>query len=119
MADRNKDKQQLRLEALFQSDPLPDLGFSKKVMRRVRRQMWIRRLAMPVAVSVGGLFAARPASEIVVSLVNMVAELPLDRLDISAIVPALPMDSIPQFSTLLVSGVFALVALFFVRALAD
>ena len=42
MVERLKDKQELRLESMFKSDPLPDLDFSNKVMARVRRQMWIR-----------------------------------------------------------------------------
>jgi len=88
-------------------------------MRRVRRQIWIRRLAMPMAVFVGSLFAARPVSDVIASVLNIVAELPAGLMDATAIIPALPADPLQQFSTLLVSGFIALVALIFVRALAD
>lgn len=119
MADRQKDKEELRLEALFQSEPLPDQGFSRKVMLRVRRQMWMRRLTMPVALIIGGSFAIRPASDLVIAFTRILTEVPANLIDASLISPALSASSLPQFATLLVSGVIALVALLSVRALAD
>jgi hypothetical protein len=119
MADRQKDKEELRLEALFQSDPLPDEGFSRKVMLRVRRQMWVRRLTMPVALIIGGSFAIMPVSDLVIAFTNILTKLPASLIDASVISPALSASSLPQLTTILASGLMAIVALIFIRTLAD
>ena len=119
MVDRLKDKAELKLEALFKSEPVPDLDFSKKVMGRVRRQIWIRRLVMPFALIVGGLIAVKPVSELIVTLSKVMTVLPEGLTSIPVNLPAMSADSIPQMTTIFVSGVIAAVALYFVRALAD
>ena len=55
----------LALEALFASQPIADDGFSRRVIARVRRRQWVRRLALPIAVLMGGAIAAKPALAIV------------------------------------------------------
>ena len=60
MADRLKDDTDLKLESMFRSAPVHDDGFSAKVMRRVRRQMWVQRLSLPIACTIGLIFAAKP-----------------------------------------------------------
>ena len=117
MVDRLKDKEELRLEAMFKSDPLPDLGFSKKVMRRVRRQMWIRRLTMPIALLIGGSIAIKPASELVITMTKVFNVLPSNLTSVALDLPSMSVDSLPQMMTLFVSGLIALVALAFVRVL--
>lgn len=119
MVDRLKDSEELRLEAMFKSDPLPGLGFSKKVMRRVRRQMWIRRLTMPVALVIGGSIAIKPASDLVITVTKVFNALPSNLTSLAVDLPSLSVDSLPQMTTFLVSGAIALIALGFVRALED
>lgn len=119
MVDRLKDSEELRLEAMFKSDPLPDLGFSKKVMTRVRRQMWIRRLTMPVALVIGGSIAIKPASDLVITVTTVFNALPSNLTSLAVDLPSLSVDSLPQMTTFLVSGAIALIALGFVRALED
>lgn len=119
MVDRLKDSEELRLEAMFKSDPLPDLGFSKKVMTRVRRQMWIRRLTMPVALVIGGSIAIKPASDLVITVTKVFNALPSNLTSLAVDLPSLSVDSLPQMTTFLVSGAIALIALGFVRALED
>lgn len=119
MVDRLKDKEDLRLEAMFKSDPLPDLGFSKKVMTRVRRQMWISRLTMPVALVIGGSIAIKPASELVITMTKVFNVLPSNLTRVAVDLPGLSVDSLPQMTTLCVSGLIALAALGFVRVLED
>ena len=60
MAERIKDKEDLKLESMFRSDSVADDGFSVNIISRVKRQMWIRRLAMPVAIGIGMSIAAKP-----------------------------------------------------------
>jgi hypothetical protein len=60
MADRLKDSEDLKLEALFRSTPVEDDGFSDAVVSRVRRQMLIRRFTLPTAFVIGVIIAAKP-----------------------------------------------------------
>jgi hypothetical protein len=119
MVDRIKSKEELRLEAMFRSDPLPDIDFSSKVMTRVRRQIWIRRLAMPVAILLGGLIAFKPASELVMTLSKVMNMLPANLTSVSMDIPSIPVESLPQVSTYLIGGLMILVTLIFVRVLED
>jgi len=64
MAERLKDKEDLKLDALFRSEPVPDDGFSARIESRIRRQMWIRRLSLPTAFVVGALIAAKPVMQL-------------------------------------------------------
>ena len=64
MAERLKDKEDLKLEALFRSGPIRDDGFSARVESRIRRQTWIRRLTLPIAFVVGAVIAAKPLMQL-------------------------------------------------------
>lgn len=62
MADYSQDTDDRALAQLFAGDPVPDDGFSVRVVRRIQRRQWLRRLLVPGAVAVGALIAAKPAS---------------------------------------------------------
>ena len=64
MAERLKDDADLKLEALFRSEPVRDDGFSARVLVRVRRQMWVRRLSLPTAIAIGAVFAVKPLAQL-------------------------------------------------------
>ena len=68
MADRMKDDEDLKLESLFASESVADDGFSDKVIKRVRRRIWVRRLALPVAFIIGGSIAVKPLTELLAAL---------------------------------------------------
>ena len=119
MVDRIKDKEELRLEALFSSDPVPDLGFSNKVMARVRRQMWVRRLTMPIALLIGGLIAVKPASDLIVAISEVLTVLPANLTRVSVNLPSLPVASLPQMTTIVFVGAIAVIAMIFIPALED
>jgi len=103
MVERMKDKDDLALEALFSSEPIADAGFSRKVGRRIRRRIWLRRLALPVAVVLGLAIAAKPAVTLLAAFADIASVLPLDALRV-------PLDQLPQLSAVLV-GVAASIAL--------
>lgn len=107
-----KDKDELALEALFRSEPVADDGFSRRVVARVRRRIWLRRLIMPVALAFGSLIAFRPAVELIGSLYGLVNALPVNLPQISA-------DAVPQLSTFVVTAALIVIALFFAPALED
>jgi hypothetical protein len=76
MADRLKDKEDRKLEALFASEPIADEGFSARVMARVRRQIWVRRLSLPIAFVIGAAFAMRPLMQLVDALSGLFEFIP-------------------------------------------
>ena len=76
MAERLKDAADLKLESLFRSEPAEDDGFSINVMKRVRRQMWVRRLSLPVAIVLGVLIAAKPLAQLVSAISNLLTAVP-------------------------------------------
>ena len=75
MAEHRMDDEDRRLQDMFRSDPMPDNGFSDRVVRRVRRRLWMRRLLVPVATAAGGLVAVGPASQLLSSLLAQVGSL--------------------------------------------
>lgn len=97
MADRLKDDEDLKLESLFRSQPVQDDSFSVRVVSRVRRRIWVRRLAMPVAITIGTLIAAKP----LLQLVNAIPKLLMIVPDSIGSLNNLPLSSLPQNSTVI------------------
>ncbi len=71
MAERIKDAEDRLLESMFESAPIADDGFSDRVVKRVRRKLWLQRLALPVAAIVGGVFAIKPLADLVTVMANL------------------------------------------------
>ncbi len=71
MAERIKDAEDRLLESMFESAPIADNGFSARVVKRVRRRLWLQRLALPVASIVGGAIAIRPLADFVTVIANL------------------------------------------------
>lgn len=97
MADRMKDNDDLKLEALFASERIADDGFSDRVVSRIRRRLWVRRWTLPIAVLVGGLIAAKPASEVLLAMGRIVTALPDD-------LRSVPLDSLPSATIFVLGG---------------
>lgn len=64
MVERQKDKDDLMLEALFRPERISDDGFSRRVVARVRRRVWTRRITLPLAVVAGSIVAAEPVASL-------------------------------------------------------
>jgi hypothetical protein len=64
MAEKIQDAEDRLLESMFQSESIADNGFSDRVVRQIRRQMWVRRLALPVAMVAGAAIAVKPAAQL-------------------------------------------------------
>ena len=116
MADRMKDTEDIKLESLFATDPLPDDGFSARIEKRIRRRLWMRRLALPVAVVVGGAIAIKPLAGLVTVFSKFLAVLPgnvgNNLSDVSA-------SSLPQLSTIMFGCMLALAFVMISRMLED
>ena len=76
MAERLKDSEDLKLEALFRSEPVLDDGFSARIVSRVRRRMWIRRLSLPTAFAIGAIIATKPLAQLASLVPKLVSIVP-------------------------------------------
>jgi len=97
MVDRMKDTEDRKLESLFASDAIPDAGFSTRIEKRIRRQLWVRRLALPIAVVIGGAIAVKPLAGLVTSLMNFMSVLPAN---VSSNLGGVSALNLPQMSTI-------------------
>lgn len=100
------------LEALFEAAPIADDGFSATVVRRLRRRLWIRRLALPVALLVGGSIACKPLVQLSTATATLLGTLPGE-------FTALPLESIPQLPILLMGAALLGVAMLTARMLQE
>ena len=112
MADRMKDNEDAALEALFRSEPIADEGFSARVVSRVRRRVWVQRLALPLAVAVGAAISAPAIRDAAVIMRNLIGMLPTDALGISA-------GILTHTSAMLIAGAVTIAVLFALPALED
>ncbi len=71
MADSTKDAEDRMLESMFAAEPIADEGFSEQIVGKIRRKLWLKRLSLPIAATIGGLVAYEPA----VTLANVVTQL--------------------------------------------
>ena len=110
MAEKIKDAEDRLLESLFESPPLADDGFSARVVRRVNRQLWLRRLTLPVAAVMGGVVAFKPLVGLVTMLANLSSLIPED-----VVIGAT--NSIPQFQTVVLGAILLAVGLLSLRLL--
>ncbi len=76
MAERLKDSEDLKLEALFRSESVLDDGFSARIVSRVRRSMWIRRLSLPTAFVAGVIIVAKPLTQLASLVPKLVSIVP-------------------------------------------
>jgi len=96
MADRLKDETDKMLESLFRSEPVRDDDFSARVVSRIKRQMWVRRLSLPSAFAIGAAISAKPVMQFANALPDLLGSVPIVRFSLDK----LPISSLPQFSTI-------------------
>ena len=106
MADRFKDSEDLKLEALFRSEPVPDDGFSARIVSRVRRRIWVRRLSLPIAFVIGAAFAVNPLLQLANLVPKVVSIVPQSLLNVFD----LPLNDMVQGPTIIL-GTMLLVAM--------
>jgi len=112
MAERIKDAEDRLLESLFASPPLADDGFSVRVVRKVSRRLWLRRLSLPVAAIIGGAVAIKPLSGLVALASSLSSLIPMDTINMAS-------NSIPQFQTIVLGAILLAVCLLSMRFLED
>ncbi len=99
MADKIKDAEDHLLESLFRSEEIADNGFSKRVITRIRRRIWLRRLALPGAMLIGAAIAARPLFDLLTATSKLLTAVPESVLNMPSTL--LPQFQVPAFGTML------------------
>ena len=84
MVEKLKDAEDRLLESMFAAEPIADGGFSQRIVAQIRRRIWVRRLALPVAMLVGGIVAFKPAMQLVTVSSTLLSVVPREFLEIPA-----------------------------------
>ena len=100
------------LESLFAAEPIADAGFSDAIMKRIRRRLWLRRLALPAAVLLGAAVALEPAANLVQALAGLSAFVPEKTI-------SLPSGWVPTFQTVVLAAMLLVTGIFGVRMLEE
>lgn len=112
MAEKIKDAEDRVLESLFAAEPIVDNGFSDRIVRRINRQLWLRRVTLPVAALIGGLIAYKPFMSLIGMLGSFVSATNVDFLG-----PA--QAALPQIQMIVMGGVLLVVGLVSMRLIED
>ena len=99
MAEKLRDAEDRLLESMFASEPIEDDGFSRRVVRRIRTRIWVQRLALPVAMLIGGAIAIKPASQLIVAATKLLSVVPQDVVDTQV-------GWLPELQGFAISGLF-------------
>jgi hypothetical protein len=97
MADKTSDAVDRLLASAFAAEPIADDGFSEGIVWKLRRRIWVNRLALPVAVLVGAAFALKPALQIVNGLLPLLNTVPVE-------LASAPMQFLPQMQLIVLGG---------------
>jgi hypothetical protein len=112
MAEKIKDAEDRLLESLFDSGPVAADGFSVRVVRKISRRLWLRRLTLPIAAVIGGAIAYKPLTGLVAALSNLSSLIPEAAINSAA-------SSVPQLPTVVLGAVLLAVGLVGMRMIED
>lgn len=112
MAEKTKDSTDRLLESMFQTEPVADDGFSNRVVARIRRGIWVRRLALPIAMLIGAAIAVKPATQLLVIVPRLLEFVPADMLSTA-------MSLLPQLQLVVLGGMILAIGVAFIQTLAD
>jgi hypothetical protein len=122
MAEKFKDAEDRLLESMFAAESIEDDGFSHRVVTHIRRRLWIRRLALPVAMVIGGAIAVKPASDLIIAASKLLTVVPKNLVEAPASwLPELQGVAIgaPVMQTLVFGSLLLVVALVGSRIILD
>ncbi|HNP34512.1 MAG TPA: hypothetical protein PKK10_01555 [Woeseiaceae bacterium] len=112
MADRNRDEQDRVLDALFDSAPIADDGFSAAVVASIQRKQRFRRWCVSIALVVGSAIAIKPT----IAMLHLLYKLLFDT---STGLFAFSVDSIPSVNMLITGGILFAVLMVGLRVIDD
>jgi hypothetical protein len=111
-----KDAEDLKLESLFATETIADNGFSARIQKRIKRQLWVRRLTLPIAVLLGGAIAIKPLVGLITAMPKLFSVLPAI---VSSNLPQIATAGLPQMSTIMLGGMLVVVVITVARVLED
>ena len=112
MADKIKDAQDQLLESLMQTEAIADNGFSDRIVGKIQRRLWVRRLRLPLAVVIGASVSVKPLAGLVEALYGLLAAAPAGLVDV-------PTDWLPPAYQIVMGGMLLVVAVLSVRMLEE
>jgi len=112
MAEKLKDTEDRLLESLLQSAPIADDGFSRRVITQIRRRLWVRRLALPLAILVGGAIAIKPATQIMIAASKLMTVVPQGMFE-------MPATWIPQIQIVVLGAMLLATVMLGIRMLEE
>ena len=104
MAEKLQDAEDRLLTALLRPASIEDAGFSKRIVARIRRGIWLRRLALPSAMLLGGAIAGKSLLQLGSILVPLSDALPIKPM-------ALPETILAQLPTMFAVGCLMLIGI--------
>ncbi len=115
MAERLKSEEDKWLESMFELQSVRDDGFSRQIVTRIRRRMWVRRLALPIAFVVSIALSTKPLIQLSSVAPELVRAIGLELLKLDS----LPLDTFPQLSTVILGAALLVVAMLLGRVFED
>lgn len=112
MAEKTSDAVDRLLASAFAAEPIADDGFSGRIVSKLRRRIWVNRLALPVAVVVGAAFALKPALQIVNALLPLLQSVPIE-------LASAPMQFLPQIQLIVLGGMAFAAAVTLIKMLEE
>ena len=112
MAEHTKDEDDRMLESMFASQPIADGGFSARVVKQVRRRIWLQRLTIPIATMIGLVISFKPIVGLLTSLAGFLKLIPQD-------VVSLPFSALPQLPMIVLGAMLLATCMVGLRALED
>ena len=112
MVDKTSDALDRLLASAFAAEPIADDGFSGRIVSKLRRRIWVDRLALPVAVLVGAAFALKPALQIVNAVLPLFNAVPVE-------LASVPMQFLPQIQWVVLGGMAFAAGVTLVRMLEE
>ena len=76
MVDKIKDAGDRWLETVLRAEQIADDGFSDRILGKIRRRLWLRRISLPLAATLGGSVAIKPLTALVAWLSGLLSAIP-------------------------------------------
>jgi len=112
MADKTSDAMDRLLASAFAAEPIADDNFSSRIVSKLRRRIWVNRLALPVAILVGAAFALKPALQLVNALLPLLNVVPTE-------LASAPLQYLPQIQLVVLGGMAFAAAITLVKMLEE
>ena len=107
MAEKTTDREDELLASMFAAEAVEDAGFSDRVLRKLRLRVWVQRLTLPVAATIGFAVAINPLMDLLALTPSLASLVPARfSLDIGSMIPAT--QSLVVGGLLLAAGLGAL-----------